>query len=154
MTLAAAPLVVPFSIRVRTASGEQEISRLEGWELLQSEEPWNGPGKQVRLLAIWRGSGPVQAGLVVRRNISGSAERVLLPGLFYGDNGSGSPSTRYPRLGPLDPSAFTSPAWDFVSERSPLPAVFAWTEERIEWLAVEPNGTGIGFSLVEGDAHL
>ena len=57
----------------------------------------------MRLRATWRGTKPVQAGLVVSRKVANPLPtRIMVPGLFYGDNGLGSPSTRYPRLGPLD----------------------------------------------------
>jgi glyoxylase-like metal-dependent hydrolase (beta-lactamase superfamily II) len=142
---------------VRTPSGETDIDDAGDWRLSLTEEPWTGPGHQMRLRATWRGAEPVQAGLVVSRKVTNPLpERIMVPGLFYGDNGLGSPSTRYPRLGPLDHAAFTSPSWDFVSQRSPAPAVFIWTATGLAWLAVEPHGTGIGFTLGddEGDLRL
>jgi glyoxylase-like metal-dependent hydrolase (beta-lactamase superfamily II) len=155
MALAAPPTTTPLSVYVRTPAGEINITEADGWHLSRSEDPWNGPGKQVRVRATWRGTAPVQAGLVVSRRVADPLPaRVMVPGLFYGDNGSGSPSTRYPRLGPLDSSAFTSPSWDFVSQRSPVPAVFMWTADSMAWMAVEPHGTGIGFAFREGEGEM
>lgn len=158
MTVAASPSI-PFSVYVRSDSDEQEIAQAAGWELVATEEPWDGPGTQLCLRATWQGNAPVQAGIVVRRRLTGTPPYwIMVPGLFYGDNGTGSPSTRYPRLGPLDHAQFTSPAWDFASERTPLPAAFALSQNKVEWVAVEPGGTragtGIGFSLAENDPYL
>ncbi|MEO8286098.1 MAG: MBL fold metallo-hydrolase [Chloroflexota bacterium] len=146
--------LLPLRLFVRTTDGETDEENAFGWEFTQREEPWTGPGNQLRIRATWHGDKPVQAGLVVKRKLANPPERIVVPGLFYGDNGSGSPSTRYPRLGPLSSEAFTSPAWDFASERTPLPAVFAWTDDKLSWVAAEPNGTGIGFSMLEGDPYV
>src|SRR5438105_4266246 len=91
------------SVLVRTAAGELPIAEAVGWDLAMVEEPWDGPGSQLRLRAQWQGTEPVRAGLVARRLLHGTTpRRVLVPAVFYGDNGYGSSSTRYPRLGPLD----------------------------------------------------
>src|SRR5207248_937765 len=129
------------------AQDERPISEADNWELKLAEESWNGPGTQVRVRAIWRGAAPTRAGLVVTRCLRGRApRRVVVPAVFYGDNGVGGRATRYPRLGPLDPAAFTAPAWDFAAARTSLPAVFAWCRKGVAWLATEPHGTGGGFS--------
>lgn len=96
-----------------------------GWQVAATEEPWYGPGTQVRLRATWHSPAPTQAGLVVQTRLSGPKPRCLvLPAVFYDDNGPGSRSTRYPHPGPLDAAAFTAPGWDFASERLPCPACF------------------------------
>jgi glyoxylase-like metal-dependent hydrolase (beta-lactamase superfamily II) len=155
MALAAPPTTTPLAVRLRTPTGETDISDASGWRAVLTEEPWTGPGKQMRLKATWRGDQPVRAGLIVSRKVADPLPaRVMVPGLFYGDNGSGSPSTRYPRLGPLDQSALTSPSWDFASVRSPVPGVFIWTAGSLAWMAVEPHGTGIGFGLSEDEGEL
>src|SRR4051812_38432014 len=139
---------------VRTPEGEWPIAEAIGWTLEMIEEAWAGPGTQVCIRARWQGTTPTRGGLMVRRRLDAVPQRVLVPGVFYGDNGLGNRSTRYPRLGPLDSEAFTAPGWDFAAERTPLPAVFAWVAGGVSWLAVEPHGTGIGFSLGEDSAEL
>ena len=148
-TVAVAPaLDAALAVSIRTALDERPISEADNWELKLAEESWSGPGTQVRVRAIWRGAAPTRAGLVVTRCLGGRApRRVLVPAVFYGDNGVGGRATRYPRLGPLDPAAFTAPAWDFAAARTALPAVFAWCRKGVAWLATEPHGTGVGFSL-------
>ncbi|HET7076724.1 MAG TPA: MBL fold metallo-hydrolase [Chloroflexia bacterium] len=138
------------SITIRTATGEWPISEVPGWHLEIIPEAWDGPGTQARLRANWEGTETTHAGLVVHRKAPGAMQRVLIPAMFYGDNGTGNRGTHYPRLGPRDERAFTAPGWDFAAERTPLPAVFLWTEETCAWLACEPHGTGVGFNR-DGD---
>src|SRR4051812_16930988 len=82
----------PISVDIQSNEGEWPISEVVGWELEISEEPWAGPGPQLRVRARWTSDQPAQAGLVIRRQTRApGAMRVLVPAVFYGDNGPGSP---------------------------------------------------------------
>ncbi|HUS14945.1 MAG TPA: MBL fold metallo-hydrolase [Chloroflexia bacterium] len=152
--LSARPYSGPLTVAIRTPTGEVPSAAAPDWEIEINGQPWSGPGQQVQVQATWRGTAPVQAGLVVRRGLDPGPHRILIPGVFYGDNGVGGIATRYPRLGPLDHAAFTAPGWDFAAERTALPAAFAWGADVSSWLAVEPHGTGVGFQIDGNTATL
>ncbi len=121
-TTAAAP-ADQLRVSIRTADGERPIADLPGWELERSAGPWDGPGTRARLCARWRGAEPIRAGLVVRRPLAGPTRpHILIPAVFYGDNGPG---------GALDREAFAGPGRDFAAERAALPAVFAAGERAV-----------------------
>src|SRR5690349_22579893 len=91
------------SIFIRTPQGERLLADATGWTAELLEEEWSGPGKKFRVRAYWNGTITVQAGLLVRYPLNKTrAYRILIPSVFYGDNGLGSNTTHYPRLGPLD----------------------------------------------------
>jgi hypothetical protein len=145
----------PLSISVRTNRSELPLSEAKGWDVKMTHARGEGPGVHVHVTATWKGDQATQAGLVVHRPIKPHAEaEVLVPAVFYGDNGSGNASTHFPRLGPLNHQNFTSPTWDFASERTALPAVFLEDGRSMPWLAVAPTGTGVGFDLSRGHEEL
>jgi hypothetical protein len=152
---ASKPIRPRLSVSIRTPDGELPAKEQGAWEVRMEAQPWRGPGHKVHVRATWHGPKDIDAGLVVHRDVpAGDGARVLVPSLFYGDNGPGGNHTHYPRLGALHHENFTSPTWDFVSERSALPAVFLQQGTKMPWLAVEPAGTGIGFDLSANHAEL
>jgi len=146
----------PLSVSVRTPRGEGPATREEGWDVKVRADPaWKGPGTKVQIRATWKGQQEIDAGLVIHRDVADDANaKVLVPAVFYGDNGPGGKFTHYPRLGPVNHENFTSPTWDFASERSSLPAVFYREQDQMTWLAVEPGGTGVGFDVSAGHSEL
>ena len=152
----ASPLL---TITLCTAAGRVLLRDAPGWHVDVTEESWSGPGTQVRLRATWHSPTPIQAGLVVHLRLGGpTPRRLLIPAVFYDDNGPGSPTTRYPHPGPLNAAAFTAPGWDFAAARLPCPACFVWDDGGLSWIAVAPHGAGVGFSRgpdgIEGRVHL
>src|SRR4051812_47292786 len=104
------PVRLPFSVWVRTEGEARPIQKMDGFELAVEQLPWSGPGTKHRVSATWRGAAPTEAGLLVRKRTAGAPDDVLVPSLFYGDNGEGNAYTRYPRLGEPSRRNFTANA--------------------------------------------
>src|SRR5688572_26146224 len=84
---------LPVAVSVRTQDGEKPIAESKGWRLDVARARWSGPGEEVHLRATWEGAAPTTAALVVHRDVKGQGQ-VLVPSLFYADNGDQSSSMK------------------------------------------------------------
>ena len=128
-----------FSVRLEPGSGDAGITEI-----------------QVRI--DYRGDAAIERGIRIglERPASATPPRWLIPGLFYGENRSIDCRRRFPRYerGTRDPASMTCETWSFRADRSATPAVFAWSGDRMDAMAVAETTavgpSGIGF---EGSAE-
>lgn len=127
------------------------------FEVTASSGPPTGPAgrQEVTVTLTCVAPNAVSAGIIVAGRLPPTTSpRWLIPGLFYGENGTSASRVRYPRYtaGPPDPANFVSDSWDFRADRAASPVVFGWGDDGGLALATEDvtgvGRTGVGFGRV------